>query len=93
MRTNDVIGVALGMVCGAGVLYGLYAGTRHTPNPPDTAGFWQQANFATEQNCRKAVLLEVLRMQLPEAAYSDPALAKAMQEGYELCLMKNKVMI
>lgn len=94
-RTKPVGTPLLLIIAGvwAYAVLGLYQETRHTPNPPDTAGFWQQANSATELNCRKAVLISVLRMQLPEEAYTDPALAKAMQEGYELCLMKNKVMI
>ena len=99
MRTSEVIGTWLAAVA---VLAWLVVGIKYMdqhhstargPNPPDTAGFWQQVNSATEQNCRASVLVQVLRMQLPESAYSDPALAKAMQEGYELCLMKNKVMI
>lgn len=38
------------------------------PAPPDTAGFWQQANTAKQIECRDLVLAEVLRMKLPHEA-------------------------
>ena len=63
------------------------------PAPPDTAGFWQQANTAKQIECRNLVIAEVLRMKLPPEAYADPELATAMQQGFQMCLLKNKVMI
>jgi hypothetical protein len=63
------------------------------PAPPDTAGFWQQANTATDQQCRANVVLSVLSMKLPPEAYADPELESAMQDAYLLCLKNNKVMI
>lgn len=63
------------------------------PSPPDTAGFWQQANTATDQQCRANVVLSVLSMKLPPEAYSDPELETAMQAAYLLCLKNHKVMI
>jgi hypothetical protein len=54
---------------------------------------WQQANTDAEQHCKLLVLKEVLKMQLPPEAFSDPELANAMQAGYTRCLRDNKVMI
>jgi len=96
MRTSDVIDyIGCTALVAVVVVLGCYIDRAKHPAvaPPDTAGFWQQANTAKQIECRDLVLAEVLRMKLPAEAYTDPALATAMQQGRELCLLKNKVMI
>jgi hypothetical protein len=97
-RTDKTFAAILGLMLTGGSL--MLAGELGShflnaePSPqPDTAGFWQQANTAKQIECRDLVLAEVLRMQLPAEAYTDPALATAMQQGFEMCLLKNKVLI
>lgn len=62
-------------------------------NTPDTGAAWSQVNAAVETECRLTIIREVLKMQLPDAAYADPELATAIRKGYEKCLLLNKVMI